>query len=83
MNSLTDEVQFIWSIAEFLRGRYEPPQCGRVILPLIVLRRLDRVLAPTKDKVLAKAETLATSLDRIQKTGAQHGAASAEPTEAA
>lgn len=83
MNSLTDEVQFIWSIAEFLRGPYEPPQCGRVILPLIVLRRLDRVLAPTKDKVLAKAETLAASLDRIQKTAALHGAASAEPAEAA
>jgi len=83
VNSFTDQVQFIWSIAEFLRGLYEPPQCGRVILPLIVLRRLNRVLAPTKDKVLAKAETLAACLDRIQKTAALHSAASADPAEAA
>lgn len=58
MNKFSDKVQFIWSIADLLRGPYKPPQYGRVILPLTVLRRLDCVLAPTKDKVLAKAATL-------------------------
>ena len=32
------------------------PRVGDVILPLVVLRRLDEVLAPTKQKVLDKAE---------------------------
>jgi type I restriction enzyme M protein len=58
MNNFSDKVQFIWSIADLLRGPYKPPQYGRVILPLTVLRRLDCVLAPTKDKVLAKAATM-------------------------
>ncbi|QDV90922.1 putative type I restriction enzymeP M protein [Phycisphaerae bacterium RAS2] len=58
MNNFSDKVQFIWSIADLLRGPYKPPQYGRVILPLTVLRRLDCVLAPTKDKVLSKAATL-------------------------
>lgn len=58
MNEFSDKVQFIWSIAELLRGPYKPPQFGRVILPLTVLRRLDCVLAPTKVKVLAKAAAM-------------------------
>jgi type I restriction enzyme M protein len=45
-------VSFIWGIADliwdtFKRGKYQD-----VILPLTVLRRLDCVLAPTKEKVL-------------------------------
>jgi type I restriction enzyme M protein len=46
-------VGFIWSIADKLRGPYLPPQYRKVMLPLIVLRRLDAVLEPTKDAVLA------------------------------
>ncbi|MBE9050221.1 SAM-dependent DNA methyltransferase [Nostocales cyanobacterium LEGE 11386] len=50
-------VGFIWSIADKLRGPYRPPQYRRVMLPLIVLRRLDSVLEPTKQAVLeAKAK---------------------------
>jgi type I restriction enzyme M protein len=45
-------VGFIWNIANKLRGPYRPPQYRRVMLPLIVLRRLDLVLEPTKDTVL-------------------------------
>jgi type I restriction enzyme M protein len=58
VNNFADKVQFIWSIAELLRGPYKPPQYGRVILPFTVLRRLDCVLAPTKEKVLAKAASM-------------------------
>lgn len=42
----------IWSVADLLRGDYKPAEYGRVILPLTVLRRLDCVLAPTKDTAL-------------------------------
>lgn len=56
-----DLVGFIWSIADKLRGPYRPPQYRRVMLPLIVLRRLDLVLKPTKQKVLdAKVKYEAT-----------------------
>jgi type I restriction enzyme M protein len=50
-----DLVGFIWSIADKLRGPYRPPQYRRVMLPMIVLRRLDLILEPTKDLVLKKA----------------------------
>ena len=42
----------IWDIAEILRGDYKQADYGKVILPLTVLRRLDCVLEPTKQKVL-------------------------------
>jgi type I restriction enzyme M protein len=58
MNNFADKVSFIWSVADLRRGPYKPPQYGRVILPLTVLRRLDCVLEPTKEKVLAKAAAL-------------------------
>jgi type I restriction enzyme M protein len=45
---------FIWSVADLLRGDYRQSEYGKVILPLTVLRRLDCVLKPTKDAVLAK-----------------------------
>ncbi|WP_395330749.1 class I SAM-dependent DNA methyltransferase [Novosphingobium sp. BL-8H] len=45
---------FIWSIADLLRGDYKQSEYGRVILPFTILRRLDCVLAPTKDAVLAE-----------------------------
>ncbi len=50
-----DLVGFIWSIADKLRGPYRPPQYRRVMLPMIVLRRLDLILEPTKDLVLKRA----------------------------
>jgi len=44
----------IWEIANRLRGPYRPPQYRLVMLPIVVLRRLDWVLEPTKDAVLAE-----------------------------
>lgn len=41
---------FIWSVADLLRGDYKQSEYGRVILPFAVLRRLDCVLAPTKNQ---------------------------------
>ncbi len=46
---------FIWSVADLLRGDYKQSEYGKVILPFTVLRRLDCVLEPTKEKVLKVA----------------------------
>jgi type I restriction enzyme M protein len=42
----------IWEIANRLRGPYRPPQYRLVMLPMVVLRRLDCVLEPSKEAVL-------------------------------
>ncbi len=47
---------FIWSIADLLRGSFKAHQYGDIILPFTVLRRLDAVLAPTKQAVFAAVE---------------------------
>ena len=48
----------IWEIANRLRGPYRPPQYRSVMLPMVVLRRLDCVLEPTKDDVLKERDRL-------------------------
>jgi type I restriction enzyme M protein len=58
MNNFKETANFIWGIADLLRGDYKQSDYGKVILPLTVLRRLDAVLADTKEKVLATAKTL-------------------------
>ena len=45
---------FIWSVADLLRGDYKQSDYGKVILPFTVLRRLDCVLADTKEAVLTE-----------------------------
>ncbi|WP_281535351.1 type I restriction-modification system subunit M [Cryobacterium breve] len=45
---------FIWSIANLLRGTYKQSDYGKIVLPFTILRRLDAVLEPTKDGVLAE-----------------------------
>ncbi len=47
---------FVWGIADQLRGVYKPHQYGGVILPFTILRRLDCVLEPTRDQVRALAD---------------------------
>ncbi len=45
-------VNNIWNIAELLRGDYKQSEYGRIVLPFTLLRRLDCMLEPTKEKVL-------------------------------
>ncbi len=52
MNNFKEKANLIWGIADLLRGEYKQADYGKVILPLVVLKRLDEVLAPTKEKVL-------------------------------
>src|SRR5271157_5235954 len=54
MNNFNEKANYIWSVADLLRGPYRPNQYKDVMLPLTVLRRLDCVLEPTKPKVLVE-----------------------------
>jgi type I restriction enzyme M protein len=60
MNTHTHEElkAIIWDIANRLRGPYRPPQYRLVMLPVVVLRRLDCVLEPTKDAVIERHHEL-------------------------
>ena len=51
-------VSFIWSIADLIRDTFRRGKYQDVILPLTVLRRLDCVLAPTKERVLKRKAEL-------------------------
>lgn len=51
MNNFSEKVSFIWNVADLLRGDYKQSEYGRVILPFLVLRRLDQVLEPTREAV--------------------------------
>ena len=63
-------IDLIWDIANLLRGPYRPPQYRKVMLPMIVLRRLDCVLAPHRQAVRDKyleLEAKGISRDLIEK----------------
>ena len=51
-------VSFLWGVADLIRDSFKRGKYQDVILPLTVLRRLDCVLAPTKEKVLARQAEL-------------------------
>lgn len=59
MSNMTELANFIWSVADLLRGDYKQSEYGKVILPFTILRRLDCVLEPTKEQVL---QTLAKNI---------------------
>ena len=50
-----DKVAFVWKVADKLRGTFKQHEYGSVMLPLLVLRRMDAVLVPTKQAVLDAA----------------------------
>jgi len=49
---VSTEVNFIWSIANKLRGTYQSDKYKDVIIPMVIIRRFECALAPTKAKVL-------------------------------
>ena len=52
MNNTDNLSSLIWSSADdVLRGLFKPSEYGRVILPFVVMRRLDCVLEPKKNEV--------------------------------
>ncbi len=54
-----DKVAFVWRIADKLRGTFKQHEYGSVMLPFLVLRRMDAALAPTKAEVIKFATGLA------------------------
>jgi hypothetical protein len=56
--SIRNHAAFIWSVADLLRGDYKQSEYGKVILPMVVLRRLDCVLEATKQAVLDRHNAL-------------------------
>ena len=54
---------FVWSIAETLRGDFKQSEYGKVVLPFVVLRRLDCILEGTKDAVLDMSASLPDDMD--------------------
>ena len=79
--SFQELANFIWSVADLLRGPYRPPQYERVMLPMTVLRRFDCVLAPTKEAVIGewqkrkdgKVKDIDRILDRVAGNGTDIG----------
>jgi type I restriction enzyme M protein len=65
----------VWNICDdVLRGLFHQYQYGEVILPFIVLRRLDCIIEPHKDEVISLYQELKNDIDDIspiikKKTG--------------
>ena len=53
---VSTEVNFIWSIANKLRGTYTSDKYRDVIIPMTIIRRIECALEPTKDAVIALFE---------------------------
>lgn len=49
---VSTEVNFIWSIANTLRGPYQSDKYKDVIIPMVIVRRFECALAKTKEKVI-------------------------------
>ncbi|MDR0815788.1 MAG: type I restriction-modification system subunit M N-terminal domain-containing protein [Desulfovibrio sp.] len=56
----------IWSVADLLRGSYKQSDYYRVILPFTLLRRIECILAPTREAVRAEHERISKSAPDIQ-----------------
>lgn len=53
-DNFTSKTATVWALADILRGAFKPAEYGRVILPFMVLRRIDCAIEANR------AETLAT-----------------------
>jgi len=53
-----DKVSFVWAVADLLRGDFKPHEYGQVILPFVVLRRLECALEKNKDAVIERHKKL-------------------------
>lgn len=66
MQNHSEISSFIWNVADdVLRGLFKQHEYGDVILPFVVLRRLDCVLEPNKDKVYELYEKYKSKLDDV------------------
>lgn len=56
--NIAEQVNFIWKIANKLRGPYKPEKYKDVIIPMCIIRRFECVLEDTKEAVLEQAKTI-------------------------
>jgi type I restriction enzyme M protein len=67
MTNFQERANFIWQVADdILRGVFKNYEYGDAVLPFTVLRRIDCVLEPTKDKVIQTYEQFKTALPEAQ-----------------
>jgi len=75
MSNYNEISSFIWSVCDDeLRGLFKPHEYGDVIIPLVVLRRLDCLIEPHKDEVVELYNTFKDEIEDIspiikKKTG--------------
>ena len=78
MENFTEKANFIWQVADdILRGTFKQHEYGDIILPFVVLRRLDCVLEDSKDKVIEAYEKFKNKLQNpsqilVQATGGKN-----------
>lgn len=65
LNNFGEKVSFLWSVADLIRDTFKRSKYQDVILPLTVLRRIDCVLAPTKDEVLTTYHKYKDKLENL------------------
>ena len=71
MSSTSETIQslsgFVWSIAEILRGDFKQSEYGKVVLPFVVLRRLDCLLEDSKEAVLEASKGIPDGADEATR----------------
>lgn len=66
MTNFNEISSFIWKVCDDeLRGLFKPHEYGDVIIPFVVLRRLDCLLEPKKDEVVDLYNSLKEQLDDV------------------
>jgi len=71
-----EKVNFIWDLADLLRGTYKRNEYQKVILPFTVLKRFDSVLSDSKPTVLEaydKYKGQFENLDHVLKNATKNG----------
>ncbi|MDO8538288.1 MAG: type I restriction-modification system subunit M N-terminal domain-containing protein, partial [archaeon] len=67
--NISAEVSFIWQSAETIRDTYKPHQYQDIILPFVVLRRIECVLLEERQRVEKQAEI---GLKKLSAADAKH-----------
>ena len=64
MSNYNEISSFIWRVCDDeLRGLFKPHEYGDVIIPFLVLRRLDCLIEPFKDEVVELYNSLKDQID--------------------
>ncbi len=67
MQNHSEIAEFLWKIADLIKGDYDAKDCKNVILPFTLLRRFDYVLQPTRQAVREAAEKYKTSPEQTSR----------------